>query len=41
MTNEYAFFVFRSVSAVLAVLTIPSAINMISEFPTRPAHPPC
>lgn len=32
MTDQYAFFVLRSVSALLAVLTIPSSINMIGEL---------
>lgn len=32
MTNKYAYFVFRSVSAVFAVLTIPSAINMLVQM---------
>jgi MFS family permease len=31
MTDQYAFFVLRSVSALLAVWTIPSSINMIGE----------
>lgn len=31
MNDQYAFFVLRAVSALLAVLTIPSSINMISE----------
>lgn len=32
MTNEIAFYVLRSISALLAVLTIPSAINMIVQM---------
>jgi MFS family permease len=32
MTNQYAFFVLRAVSALLAVWTIPSSINMIGEL---------
>lgn len=32
MTDQYAFFVLRAISAVLAVLTIPSAINMIIQM---------
>lgn len=41
MTDQYAFFVLRAVSAVLAVLTIPSAINMISEFEITPSRVTC
>ena len=33
MENEYAFYVLRALSAMTAVLTIPSAINMISKSP--------
>lgn len=32
MDNQYAFFVLRAISALLAVLTIPSAINMIIQM---------
>jgi hypothetical protein len=32
MTDQYAFFVLRAVSALLAVWTIPSSINMIGEL---------
>lgn len=32
MTNQYAFFVLRAISALLAVLTIPSSINMIVQM---------
>ena len=36
MTNKYAFFVLRSISAIMAVMTIPSSINMISKsYPTK------
>ena len=31
MNDQYAFFVLRAFSGLLAVLTIPSSINMISE----------
>ena len=36
MNNEYAFFVLRAMSALLAVLTIPSSINMIGELAWGP-----
>jgi MFS family permease len=32
MNDQYAFFVLRAISALLAVLTIPSSINMISKY---------
>lgn len=32
MTDQYAFFVLRAISGLLAVMTIPSSINMIGEF---------
>lgn len=32
MNNQYAFFVMRALSGLLAVLTIPSAINMIGAY---------
>lgn len=32
MDNSYAFYVLRAISALLAVLTIPSAINMIGTL---------
>lgn len=32
MTDQYAFFVLRAISALLAVLTIPSSINMIGQL---------
>ncbi len=38
MTNEYAFFVLRAVSAILAVLTIPSSINMIVQMYPDPSE---
>lgn len=38
MTDQYAFFVLRAVSALLAVLTIPSAINMIVQMYPNPAQ---
>lgn len=31
MTDQYAFFVLRAISGLLAVMTIPSSINMIGE----------
>lgn len=31
-TDQYAFFVLRAFSGLVAVLTVPSAINMIGEF---------
>ena len=37
MTDQYAFFVLRAISALLAVLTIPSAINMIIQMFPDPA----
>ena len=38
MTDQYAFFVLRAVSALLAVLTIPSSINMIVQMYPDPAE---
>ncbi|WWC72441.1 uncharacterized protein I206_106403 [Kwoniella pini CBS 10737] len=38
MTNEYAFFVLRAISGLLAVLTIPSSINMIIQMYPDPAE---
>lgn len=38
MDNQYAFFVLRAVSALLAVLTIPSAINMIIQMYPEPVQ---
>lgn len=35
MEDQYAFYVLRAISALLAVLTIPSSINMISESTKR------
>lgn len=35
MTDQYAFFVLRAISGLLAVMTIPSSINMIGEFFAR------
>jgi len=32
MEDQYAFFVLRAFSAILAVLTIPSAINMLIQM---------
>jgi MFS family permease len=41
MNNQYAFFVLRAISALLAVLTIPSSVNMISEpLPQCTVHQP-
>ncbi|EIW69864.1 hypothetical protein TREMEDRAFT_68333 [Tremella mesenterica DSM 1558] len=36
MKNQYAFFVLRALSALLAVLTIPSSINMIIQMYPEP-----
>lgn len=36
MTNEYAFYVLRAISALLAVLTIPASINMIVQMYPEP-----
>lgn len=33
MNNKYAFFVLRALSAVFAVFTMPSSVNMIGEHP--------
>ncbi|TXT11737.1 uncharacterized protein COLE_02147 [Cutaneotrichosporon oleaginosum] len=38
MENQYAFFVLRAVSALLAVLTIPSSINMIVQMYPEPTE---
>lgn len=38
MENSYAFYVLRAISALLAVLTIPSAINMIVQMYPDPAE---
>ncbi|WRT70551.1 uncharacterized protein IL334_007549 [Kwoniella shivajii] len=38
MTDQYAFFVLRAFSGVLAVLTIPSSINMIIQMYPEPAE---
>lgn len=38
MENSIAFYVLRAISALLAVLTIPSAINMIGESQNRTRH---
>lgn len=38
MDNSYAFYVLRAISALLAVLTIPSAINMIVQMYPDPAE---
>jgi hypothetical protein len=36
MEDQYAFFVLRSISALLAVMTIPSALNMLIQmFPDK------
>lgn len=36
MEDQYAFFILRAISALLAVLTIPSSINMIIQmYPER------
>jgi MFS family permease len=32
MNDQYAFFVLRAISGLVAVLTIPSSINMIGEY---------
>ncbi|WVR08470.1 hypothetical protein IAU60_005525 [Kwoniella sp. DSM 27419] len=37
MENQYAFFVLRAISGLLAVLTIPSSINMIIQMYPDPA----
>lgn len=42
MNDQYAFFVLRAISGLLAVMTIPSSINMISEFSSLPVtHGTC
>ncbi|OCF30724.1 efflux protein EncT [Kwoniella heveanensis CBS 569] len=38
MTDQYAFFILRAFSGVLAVLTIPSSINMIIQMYPDPAE---
>lgn len=38
MTDQYAFFVLRAISALLAVLTIPSSINMIVQMYPDPTE---
>ncbi|WWD20594.1 hypothetical protein CI109_105070 [Kwoniella shandongensis] len=38
MTDQYAFFVLRAISGLLAVLTIPSSINMIIQMYPDPAE---
>ncbi|WVQ95586.1 hypothetical protein IAU59_002683 [Kwoniella sp. CBS 9459] len=38
MTDQYAFFVLRAFSGILAVLTIPSSINMIIQMYPDPAE---
>ncbi|WWC87529.1 uncharacterized protein L201_002419 [Kwoniella dendrophila CBS 6074] len=38
MTNQYAFFILRAISGILAVLTIPSSINMIVQMYPEPSE---
>lgn len=41
MKDQYSYFILRSISALLAVLTIPSSINMIGKSTSSESHFAC